>query len=319
MKFEEAKQSYLQSLSVRSYSPLTVNVREHSLRMVSVYLGSVGKGRLDLSELLPEDVEGFAGYLGRYRSLMYGKILKHNRVISHLNNIRGFLRYLHERAILPRDLSVLIDPGKMEEVTPKGVLTKTEIEKLLSAPDTNTAVGLRDKAILEVLYASGLRCDEFVSLNLNDLDMDRSFIIVREGKGKKARVVPISDVGEEWLERYLIEVRPEFEKKGNGTSAVWLSTRGSRIARETLGEFVREYKRRANIKKPGSAHSLRHSIATHLLEAGLDIRYIQELLGHRSIRTTQVYTTVAVKGLRKRLEKLHPRGTFKLKKVIWQG
>ncbi len=185
-------------------------------------------------------------------------------------------------------------------------LTEAEVEALLAAPDTSTALGLRDRAMLEVLYATGLRVTELVGLRLEQVNLRQGVIRVI-GKGDKERLVPLGDEALDWLERYLREARAELYK-GLPDATLFPSRRGRPQTRQTFWYAVKRYAVKAGINKPLSPHVLRHAFATHLLNHGADLRVVQMLLGHSDISTTQIYTHIARQRLKELHSRHHPRG-----------
>ena len=181
-----------------------------------------------------------------------------------------------------------------------------EIERLLSQPDIDTAIGLRNRAIMEVLYSTGIRRAELLDLQMQDVDGTRGLLRVNQGKGQKDRIIPIGERALRWVARYLEEARPELLRRVSD-STLFLSERfGKRIGESTLSKCLRAYIEQAGINKPGAVHIFRHSTATLMLENGADIRHIQALLGHADLSTTQIYTQVAVTHLKDVHQKTHP-------------
>jgi integrase/recombinase XerD len=186
-------------------------------------------------------------------------------------------------------------------------LSREEVVRLLEAPDPTHALYWRDRAILEVLYGSGLRVSELTGLGLTDVDAAEEILLVF-GKGSKERLVPLGGAASRALERYLREVRPGLDRKGRGKGRVFLNARGTPISRTAVWTLVKRGAERAGIGKEISPHTLRHSFATHLLEGGADLAAVQELLGHADIATTQIYTHVDREYLREVHRSFHPRG-----------
>ncbi len=215
----------------------------------------------------------------------------------HLMAIKAFFRYLKRERLLSVDVATLLSPPKIWQRLPD-VLSCEEVEALLKQPDEANLIGVRDCAILELLYATGLRASELCSLNVQDVD-DHSLRVV--GKGGKTRVVPLGRAALKALDRYL-SWRAESDEP-----ALFLGARGRRLTREALWELVKEYATSAKIKKNVSPHTLRHSFATHLLQGGADLRIIQDLLGHATIATTDRYTHISNPALCEAFHRLHPR------------
>ncbi len=219
--------------------------------------------------------------------------------------VRTYFGFLLSEGVLAADPTERLESPKSGRPLPD-FLTHDEVARFLEAPDPTHALYWRDKAMLELLYASGIRASELVDLPLTALDLDDRFLTVF-GKGSKERLVPLGDPAARALERYLQEVRPSLEG-GHGKGRVFLNARGRPTTRQTLYNLVKTAARRAGITKSVSPHTLRHTFATHLLEGGADLAAVQELLGHADISTTQIYTHVDREYLRDVHRTFHPRG-----------
>ncbi|MFC1661942.1 site-specific tyrosine recombinase XerD [Gemmatimonadota bacterium] len=222
-----------------------------------------------------------------------------------LSAIRTYFSFLLEEGVLETDPSERLETPKTWRKLP-GALSVEEVERLLSAPDPDHPLHWRDRSILELLYATGVRVSELVDLRLTHLDLGQGFCTVF-GKGSKERMVPIGGPALMALSRYLGEVRPRLEK-GRGEGAVFLNARGGSLSRSAVWSLVKASARKAGIDRRVSPHTLRHSFATHLLEGGADLAAVQELLGHADISTTQIYTHVDREYLREVHRTHHPRG-----------
>ncbi len=218
--------------------------------------------------------------------------------------VRTYFRFLLSEGVLDVDPTERLESPRVARKLPD-FLTQTEVVRLLDAPDSERPLFWRDRAILELLYASGLRVSELVDLPLSGLDLGEAFVTVF-GKGSKERIVPMGGPAVRTLERYLREVRPGLDK-GRGEGHVYLNARGTRMRRESVWRLVKKSARRAGIVKNVSPHTLRHTFATHLVEGGADLAAIQELLGHADISTTQIYTHVDREYLRDVHRRFHPR------------
>ena len=224
-----------------------------------------------------------------------------------LSSLKQFFLFLRKEGILETNPMSLVHRPKQGRHLPK-VLTASEIEALLQAPDTSSPHGLRDRAIFELMYATGLRVTELVRLKLEDLHLELGFIQTL-GKGDKERLVPLIDEAIEWLEAYLEQVRPSFLRLAGSASPqeVFLTERGKAFTRQGIWKNLNKYVALAGIKQNVSPHMLRHSFATHLLENGADLRMVQELLGHADISTTQIYTHISTQRLQEVYRKYCPR------------
>jgi integrase/recombinase XerD len=221
-----------------------------------------------------------------------------------LSALRMFARHLVREHVRPDDFTELLQGPKLRRKMP-GTLNAEEIDALLAAPVGGDAHALRDRAILELFYSSGLRVSELAGLTIQQVDLEAGFLRVF-GKGSKERVVPVGGKAADALAAYLTAGRPHFVKPKTG-SQLFLSERGSAISRQMLWVLVKKYAKRAGITKTVKPHLLRHSFATHLLGGGADLRAIQEMLGHANIATTQIYTAVEEKRLLDQHAKFHPR------------
>ncbi len=234
-------------------------------------------------------------FLGKMKDKKYAEASLCRLVVS----LKVFFRYLKRENVIPKDPTLHLDSPKFWQLVPE-VLTIDEVSNLLSIPKVDALIGARDRAILEVLYASGLRVSEVCSLNLFDVADD--YVRVK-GKGNKERVVPIAKQAVLAIDFYLANFRKDSEKE----EALFLSVKGKRIDRITIWERIKFYAKKAGIVKNISPHTLRHSFATHLLENGADLRVIQEMLGHASIGTTDRYTHISHKHLHEAFSQFHPR------------
>lgn len=222
-----------------------------------------------------------------------------------LSTLRRFYRYQVREGAIEDDPSARIDAPKLGRKLPE-TLTEEEVTRLLSAPDESKPLGVRDRAMLEVLYATGLRVTELVSLRLDQCNL-RQGVVRIVGKGNKERLVPLGENAIEWLSRYLQEIRPELVR-GNDNDGLFLSRRSRPMTRQTFWHSIKRYSREAGIEKALSPHTLRHAFATHLLNHGADLRVVQLLLGHSDLSTTQIYTHVARERLKQLHQSHHPRG-----------
>ena len=223
-----------------------------------------------------------------------------------LSALRRFYRYLLADGRIAADPTLNIEPPAPAERFPK-TLSEAQVEALLAAPDVDTALGLRDRAMLEVLYACGLRVSELVGLKLFELSLDMGVVRVF-GKGSKERLVPLGQVAQEWVERYLRQARPEL-LKGRTCNEVFVTARAGGMTRQMFWTLVKRHAVAAGIAAARiSPHVLRHAFATHLINHGADLRVVQLLLGHADISTTQVYTHVARERLKQLHARHHPRG-----------
>ena len=233
-----------------------------------------------------------------------GKSLSHSTQRKRLTCVRQFFQYLFKEDAVLLDPTSELEFPKLDDQLPRDILTKREMGELLSEADPESVLGLRDRAMLEVLYSTGIRVSELAGLSLEDMDLRNAELKVR-GKGKKERIVPLGEVVRDYLERYLARSRAILA--GAGQKSLFVSNRGKRFYYTNISFIVRNYGERAGITKRVSPHGLRHTCATHLLQGRADIRQIQKILGHASIATTQRYTRVEITDLKKVLRRCHPR------------
>ncbi len=231
---------------------------------------------------------------------------KSPRTVSrYLSSWRQYYRWLVREGVIDGDPVALIESPKTGRGLPKA-LSEEQVESLLEAPDTGTPLGLRDRAMLELMYATGLRVSELVNLELVNLNLNQGVIRVT-GKGRKERLVPIGDEAHDSLKVYLADARPVL-LKGAQTESVFVTTRKSAMTRQAFWYMLRRYAKLCGVSQKLSPHMLRHSFATHLLNHGADLRVVQLLLGHSDLSTTQIYTHIAREGLKRMHEAHHPRG-----------
>jgi integrase/recombinase XerD len=251
--------------------------------------------------LLAADHGDIQAYLG-YR---YSRKARATSAARLLSSLKRFYRYAVRDGKIPGDPTLRIDAPALPRGLPK-TLSEADVEALIAAPDVATPLGLRDRAMLEMLYASGLRVSELVTLKAAQVRADMGVVRVM-GKGSKERLVPLGEEAIAWVARYLREARPAL-LSGKVTDDLFVTTRGSAMTRQAFWQLIRRYAARAALGGAISPHTLRHAFATHLLNHGADLRVVQLLLGHSDISTTQIYTHVARERLKQLHAKHHPRG-----------
>lgn len=223
-----------------------------------------------------------------------------------ISSLRKFYQWLARQNIQKLNPMLEIDPPKKEHRLPVA-LTITEVDQLLAQPDIHQKLGLRDRALLETLYATGIRVSELINLKFDNLHEDLKLLKVL-GKGSKERLIPISAVAISWIQRYQTKVRePLLLKAGKASDYIFLNNRGGSLTRQAVWQIIKRYCRMAGIAKDVTPHTLRHTFATHLLENGADLRVVQEILGHSDISTTQIYTNLSQKHILQVYAKTHPR------------
>ena len=278
----------------RGLAANTLVAYERDLAALSAF---AEKRRLALVRLTPQQLADFVGSL-RERGLSARSQARH------VFAIRGFYAFALREGLATLDPTENVRPPRAFQALPR-YLTPQQVEALLAAPDARGAVGLRDRAVLEVLYATGLRASELTGLTLEGLDLELGLVRVL-GKGGKERLVPLGREAQRWTRRYLAEARPGFAREAS-PPVLFLSQRGGRLSAMGLWGLVRRHAVTAGVERVLTPHVLRHSFATHLLERGADLRALQAMLGHADISTTQIYTHVSRERLRQIYDKLHPR------------
>jgi integrase/recombinase XerD len=222
-----------------------------------------------------------------------------------LSSIKGLHKFFVDEGLLEHNVTADLNPPKLPKRLPKAISVE-QMSALLAATDGEEEIRVRDKALLELLYATGARISEAVNLNVDDVTMNEGMIRLR-GKGGKQRIVPVGSYAQAALDAYLVRVRPVFSARGKSTPALFLGPRGARVSRQMAWLIIREAGERAQLDIELSPHTFRHSFATHLLAGGADVRVVQELLGHASVSTTQIYTLVTADTLRETYITAHPR------------
>ena len=242
----------------------------------------------------------------QYLSYRMGKGLKARSTARCLSCLRALYRYLLREKMLSDDPTLRVENPKLGRPLPE-TLTEQDVERLLAAPDTNTSMGVRDRTMLEVLYACGLRVSELTNLQISEINL-RQGVIRIVGKGSKERLVPMGEESIVWVSRYLAEARLELLKKNLAQNCVFPSNRGVAMTRQAFWYRIKAHAQTAGIQKKLSPHTLRHAFATHLLNHGADLRVVQLLLGHSDLSTTQIYTHIAQHRMKELHERHHPRG-----------
>lgn len=284
--------SYIHYLRVeKGLSRNTLEAYSRDLRTFSEYWGERG-----LEGFSRKEVAGFSRYLAE-------RGLSPRSIQRALIALRGFFRFLTLEGILEEDPLEDVSLPSFYRKLPD-VLSRQQVERLLDQPDPSTPLGLRDSALLEVLYGTGMRVSEASDLKLGSLQLELGFVLIR-GKGDKERLVPLGEIAREKLQRYLVEARPKLIK-GRDPGYVFLNPRGKRMSRQGIWKVIKKYALKAGLEGV-TPHSLRHSFATHLLEGGADLRSVQALLGHADISTTQIYTAVGIDYLKAVHRRYHPR------------
>ena len=278
---------------------LSANTRQAYERDLRLFCKTLGFKNSDA--LVNVSREQITGYMTQLKE----KGLAAATIARKLAAIKAFYRFMTAEGYMDANPAEVLEAGTKGIKLPR-VLSEDEVVRLLNQPDITTAEGFRDRTMLEVLYATGMRVSELINLTLERVDLNMKYIIAF-GKGSKERIVPLGSVAAEFLQQYLEKVRPKLTHKDRNTNIVFLAFGGHELTRQRFWQIIRAYGRKANINKALTPHILRHSFATHLLDNGADLRSVQELLGHSDISTTQIYTHLTNKRLRDIYAKAHPR------------
>ena len=278
---------------------LSANTRQAYERDLRLFCKTLGFKNSDA--LVNVSREQITGYMTQLKE----KGLAAATIARKLAAIKAFYRFMTAEGYMDANPAEVVEAGTKGIKLPR-VLSEDEVVRLLNQPDITTAEGFRDRTMLEVLYATGMRVSELISLTLERVDLNMKYIIAF-GKGSKERIVPLGSVAAEFLQQYLEKVRPKLTHADRNTNIVFLAFGGHELTRQRFWQIIRAYGRKANINKALTPHILRHSFATHLLDNGADLRSVQELLGHSDISTTQIYTHLTNKRLRDIYAKAHPR------------
>lgn len=297
MKEHSALVDFIHHLQVeRGLSPATVDAYGRDIRRYLDFLTSRGSSS-------PQGAQ--AKVVTAHLQSLRRKGLSPSSVARNFSAIRSFHRFLISEGRSQEDSTEHLRAPRLWKRLPS-VLHQSEVERLLQQPDIHTPGGIRDRAMLELMYAAGLRVSELLALKTSNLLLEARFIRVL-GKGLRERVIPVGREAVRWLERYLRQVRPRLARGASG-EFIFLNLRGTRLSRMGFWKILKKYAQAANLRKQVSPHTLRHSFATHLLEGGADLRAVQEMLGHADISTTQIYTHVDREYLKEVHRTFHPRG-----------
>jgi integrase/recombinase XerD len=293
---------YLQWLGVRHYTADTIEGRRDALKVFVLWARERElRDPRSISKLV---LESYQRHLWRYRK-NNGRALGVATQRGRLSTLKDYFAWLTRQNTLAANPASELELPRAEKRLPVEALSVEQMRALLNVPDVSDALGVRDRAILETLYSTGLRRSELTRLELSHLNRDRQTLQVRQGKGRKDRVVPVGERALKWLERYIDEVRPRLELRA-GERALFLTSYGEPFNPDVVSRMVSAWMKKAGNGRSGSCHLIRHSCATHMLEGGADIRFIQQLLGHEKLETTAIYTEVSIEQLKAVHARTHP-------------
>lgn len=290
-------QSFIHYLSVeRGLAPNTLESYERDLTQ---YIGHLKEGgTVSLKDTAKSHI---VSYIGKLRKAGKAPATVSRSIVS----IRAFYQFLVRERVIDKDPSLHLESPKLEKRLPK-VMSMHEVERLLEAPQTSTPNGMRDKAMLEVLYATGIRVSELISLSMDDIHLSLGYVRCL-GKGSRERIIPLGRIAAQTLDQYIRTSRPKLLRPGRSEEALFVNHLGTRMTRQGFWKIIKKYAAQSGIRKEITPHTLRHSFATHLLENGADLRSVQEMLGHADISTTQIYTHVTNKRMKEVYNQTHPR------------
>jgi integrase/recombinase XerD len=304
---EAWSEKYIAYKRERNYSERTLRIAEVYLRYFIAWCDARSLSRPE--EITRPILERYQRHLFVHRKTD-GHPLSWRSQTQRVRVLRGYFRWLVRQNVLLSNPAADLELPREEKRLPRSVLTALEMEQVLSLADTSMDVGVRDRAIMETLYSTGIRRFELVQLKMHDVDHERGTIFIRLGKGKKDRIVPIGERALRWIDKYVHEVRPRYEC-GRDQGEVFLAETGDTLSPEYLTHRIRrEYVDAAKLGKRGSCHLFRHTMATVMLEGGADVRHVQEMLGHAHLKSTDIYTHVSVKHLKEVHARTHPSSSL---------
>jgi integrase/recombinase XerD len=308
-------EKHLADLRVRNYSEYTIRNRRVHIGFFLEWCND--RGITEPVEVTRTVLESYQHHVFHYRK-KNGEPLSFTGQHDRLVPLRVWFRWMARQHHILHNPASELELPRLGMRLPKAVLTAAEAEQVIEQTNVHDPLGLRDRAILETLYSTGMRRLELVNLKLWDLDLERATVTIRQGKGKKDRIIPLGDRAAAWVRKYLDESRPHLASEPDDR-IVFLSNAGEPFSLDYLTEVVRGYVEAADLGKHGACHLFRHTMATLMLEGGADIRFIQAMLGHADLKTTQIYTHVAVRQLQEIHRATHPAKLEKDRKALQQA
>jgi integrase/recombinase XerD len=305
LTWEMLWERYRQGLQLRNFSAGTIKTQQTYFNRLLEYFTETHVA--DLSKVTVMTLHAFQKWLFYQPTTKNAKartVASQNRVLSF---VRSFFAYAQEEGFASENFAKDLKYAREPDALPKNILTASEAAKIVEMPDTSTALGYRDRCILEILYGTGIRKMEVLNLVVSDVNLEDGTLYIRRGKGAKDRVVPLPQIACQLLENYLKVIRPEL-LQNYPSNALFVSHRvGYPLGHHSLGQIIEKYTERAGIKKKVTPHLWRHTCATHLLQNEAGIRQVQELLGHRTLATTEKYLRLSITDLKKAHRRFHPR------------
>jgi integrase/recombinase XerD len=303
MSFDELLTKYLGWLQIRNYSPRTVS--DYGYNLGSFFRFLEQKALTDVQGITTATLTDFQRWF-YYQPTKRGQargVVNQNLVLA---TVKSFFRFLKNEGYLHANPAEVVEYAREPRSLPRNVLTPKEANRIIDSIDTTTALGYRDRTMLEVFYATGVRNQELRNLTVADANLEEELLRVNGGKGGHDRVVPLSRVACKFLETYIKGIRPQLVG-GKATDKLFVSLRGNPIDAHTVGDVVKKYAKLASVKKHVTPHVWRHTCATHLVQNEANLRHVQDILGHRSLHTTERYLSLTITDLKEAHRKFHPR------------
>jgi site-specific recombinase XerD len=297
MTFLDGMTSLLSHLRLKKYSPATINNYSDQLKRFGEWLEQ--QAIYDLRQLSQQDIRDYQTAVKQQSIALETQALR-------IRAVKRLFNHLVDQSIILLDPTEGIQEVSRKEKLPRPILTKKEIDKLMAAPNLSLPQGIRDRALIEVLYATGIRVGELEKVTIHHVDLSTQTLQVRHAKGGRSRTVPLGKTATKWLKEYVTQVRPRLAKRRPFERTLFLVKGGKPLLQTRIRSLLQHYRNQANIKKSVTPHILRHTCATHLLQQGADIRAIQQLLGHIRLNSTTVYTRVAPLDVKAMHQKYHP-------------
>jgi integrase/recombinase XerD len=301
-------QEFIVWMQYQGWSTRTIETYSNNIQQFTEFLKNETETQ-SVEDINPNNLFKYQHFVHN-RRLKSGKSISISSIHTKLVSIRSFLQFLYMNRKINFKPDLIIRLPVKRQPLPKNILSEKQIERLLSEPDVSKLLGLRNKAIIELLYASGIRNMELRNLTINDINLDQMQITIRRGKNRKDRVIPMGEIAADWIDKYINSARYQLFSSSS-ENILFLSKSGKKITRANLIWIISKYSHRAGLAVPVTPHTLRHTCATHMLKNGADIRYIQEILGHASVATTQIYTRVIITDLQRVFRETHPRAVKK--------
>lgn len=308
----EEKERFLDYLKAKGKSPNTLSYT--SIHLEQFYLWLLDNQLKDIREVTPNTIQNYKFYLTNGHKRKDGQNISVLTVLAKLSALKKYFQFLQKQRHILLDPTLDLELPKLRDYLPKNILTPQEAEHFLTLPN-QSIFGLRDRAILELLYSSGIRRAELCNLDLYDINLKDKTLHIRQPKNRRDRIAPIGKKAKVAVEEYLLKARPKFAKDPR-ERALFLSQYGTRIRKASLNYIIKRYSEKMRLNKKITPHCLRHSCATHLLQNGAPLAIIQRILGHTRIKTTQIYTRIAPEDLKQAIRKYHPRGRIRADKNL---